>query len=384
MQETLAYVQREMTHPEGGFYSAQDADSEGEEGKFYVWDKAEIDRLLGEDARIFCEFYDVTEAGNWEHKNILRRLATYEEYAQKYGLQVNELKTRLQHGRERLFAVRSLRIWPGLDDKVLLSWNALLVSAYAAAFTAFGEESYREAAVKNVTFLLRSFTLEEAPNGSPLLRHTWKDGQTQYNAFLEDYAFFTQALIDVYQITFDVRYLHLAGKYTDYVLSYFLDPETGLFFLTDAHQTDLVLRKKDVYDNALPSGNSTMILNLQRLSMLLDRAEWREKANEMSLTMRETVSRYALSFTRWALAMLYEAYPYHEIAVVGENALEKALVLQRDFLPNRVVAASRTPTEILPLLAEKPGAADALIYVCHDFACQRPVVTLEEFRALVD
>ena len=383
VQETLAYLQREMTHPEGGFYSAQDADSEGEEGKFYVWDKTEIEALLGEDAAVFCEFYDVTESGNWEEKNILRRLATYEEFARKKGIAVENLKKQLQSGRERLFATRSQRIWPGLDDKVLLSWNALLISAYAAAFTAFGDAAYRNAAVRNVEFLLHNLAADPAKEDGPLLRHTWKDGQAQYDAFLEDYAFFSAALTDVYQITFDVRYLHLAGKYTDYVLSYFPDPDSGLFFLTDAHQADLILRKKDLYDNATPSGNSTMVLNLQRLGILLDRPEWREKALEMLMTMRETVSRYPLSFERWALAMMYAAYPYLEIAVVGDNAFEKALTLQQGFLPNRVVAASDKPTGVLPLLDQKPGASDALIYVCRDFACQRPVVSLEEFQAVV-
>ena len=382
VEETLNYVQREMTHPEGGFYSAQDADSEGEEGKFYVWDKAEIDALLGEEGDVFCQFYDVSAAGNWEGKNILRRLVTYDQFARAQGLPVEDLKKQLQRRREQLFATRSQRIWPGLDDKVLLSWNALMVSAYAAAFTAFGDKKYREAAVKNVEFLLRSFTIAAARDDQPLLRHTWKDGQTQYDAFLDDYAFLAAALIDVYQITFDVRYLHLAGKYTDYVLSYFLDTETGLFFLTDAHQTDLVLRKKDLYDNATPSGNSTMLLNLQRLGILLDRPEWREKALQMSQTLQETVGRYALSFSRWALAMTLEAYPYKEIAVIGDNALEKALELQQEYLPNRVVAASRVSTPVVPLLAGKPGATDALIYVCRDFACLRPVVSLDDFRAL--
>ncbi|MEO6037163.1 MAG: thioredoxin domain-containing protein [Saprospiraceae bacterium] len=383
VQETLAYLQREMTHPQGGFYSALDADSEGEEGKFYVWDKKEITALLGEDAALFCDFYAVTEAGNWEGKNILRRLATYKEFAQKRGIATESLKKQLQASRERLFAARSQRIPPSLDDKVLLSWNALMVSAYVAAFTAFGEEAYRQTALRNVEFLLENFAVPSTTGEGPLLYHTWKDGQAQYNAFLDDYAFLSAALTEVYQITFDVRYLHLAGKYTDYIWSYFSDPDTGLYFLTDIHQDDLVLRKKDLYDNATPSGNSTMVLNLQRLGILLDRPEWRKQAFEMLLTMRETVGRYPLSFERWAVAMMYEAYPYHEIAVVGDNAFGKALTLQRDFLPNRVVAASSEPTDSLPLLAQKTGMQDALIYVCRDFACQRPVVSLDDFRGLV-
>jgi hypothetical protein len=177
--------------------------------------------------------------------------------------------------------------------------------------------------------------------------------------------------------------LHIAEKYTDVVLSYFHDAGTGLFFFTDARQSDIVLRKKDLYDNATPSGNSTMAHNLQRLGILLDRREWREVAFGMLRTMQETVERYPLSFERWATALMFEVYPLHEIAVVGDNALEKALEIQKQYLPNKVVAASTRPVDAMPLLAGKSGDADALIYVCRDFACQRPVSDLDEFRQLV-
>lgn len=372
--ETLAYVEREMTSPEGAFYSAQDADSEGEEGKFYVWDKSEIDELLGEKADVFGRFYGVSESGNWEGKNILRRPATYEEFATRYDLDLATLKKELLTGRRKMFLRRSQRVWPGLDHKILLSWNALMVSACADAFTALGEGPYRAAAVRNLDWLIANFGGPDAE-----LRHS----SAQTDAFLEDYAFLIAALTDVYQITFNVRYLQLAGKYTTHVLSYFHDPETGLFFFTDVRQADVVVRKKDLYDNATPSGNSTMAHNLQRLGILLDRPEWRELASRMLATMRETVERYPLSFERWATALMNEAYPLHEIAVVGGNAEEKALAIQQGFLPNKVVAAAAGPDDTVALLAGKSGQPDALIYVCRDFACQRPVSTLDEFRQLV-
>ncbi len=375
IEETLGYVRREMTSPDGGFYSAQDADSEGVEGKFYVWEKSEIEEILGEAAQLFCAFYGVTEHGNWEEKNILWRPSTFEEFAVANDVEVEYLKKRLLDCREKLFAVRSKRVWPGLDNKVLLSWNALMASAFAAAFTALGREEYRATAVRNVDYLLKNF----ADETSGRLRHS----ASQNDAFLEDYAFFIAALTDVYQITFDARYLQLAGKYTDYVLGAFFDADTGLFFFTDAHQSDIILRKKDLYDNATPSGNSTMALNLQRLGILLDRREWRDAATRMLLTMRDAVERYPLSFERWAAAMMHEVHPIHEIAVVGDNAGEKALEIQKGFLPNKVVAASKTPTDAMPLLAEKTGANDALIYVCRDFACQRPVTTVSEFWEIV-
>lgn len=375
IEETLAYIAREMTSPEGGFYSAQDADSEGVEGKFYVWEKAEVQQALGDDADLFCAFYDVTEHGNWEEKNILWRLETYEKFAQGIQREASWLKAKLRECREKLFAVRTQRIRPSLDDKILLSWNALMASAYASAFTALGHEAYRQAAVRNVDLLLKNYTT------SP--QFGLKHGLSQPDAFLEDYAYLIAALVDVYQITFDTHYLHLAGQYTDHVRAAFYDPDSSLFFFTAEGQSDIVLRKKDLYDNATPSGNSTMVHNLQRLGILLDRPDWRTLASEMLHRMRATVERFPLSFERWATAMLNEAYPAHEIAVIGNNAHEKALALQQEFLPNKVVAASETDHHALPLLEGKLGDMDALIYVCQNFACQRPIRTIQEFRQML-
>jgi len=380
IEETLEYISREMTHPEGGFYSAQDADSEGVEGKFFVWDKKEIEQILGDEADLFCTFYDVSEHGNWEEKNILWRPETEEAFASARNMDLPALKRALKAGREKLFEVRKSRVYPGLDDKILLGWNALMSSAYAAAFTALGHEAYRAAAVRNLDFLFGQFFQPGSDTGA---RHVWKNGIAQYDAFLEDYSYLIAALIDVYQISFDVRYLHKAEKYLEYVLSYFQEASTGLFFITGSGQTDIVMRKKDLYDNATPSGNSTMVHNLQRLGILLDRRDWRMKATAMLSTMKDAVERYPLSFERWAASMISEVHTLHEIAVIGDNALEKAVNLQRLFVPNKVVAASREPSDALPLLAGKTGAEDALIYVCRDFACQRPVTDLETFRALV-
>ncbi|MFN0034418.1 MAG: thioredoxin domain-containing protein [Saprospiraceae bacterium] len=388
IEQTLAYVAREMTNAEGGFYSAQDADSEGVEGKFYVWEKPEIEKVLGEEAALFCEFYGVTEEGNWEENNILWRPHAHEAFAASYNIGVGDLKKRLHASAEKLLAVRSRRIWPSLDDKTLLGWNALMASAYAAAFTALGHEAYRQAAVRNLDFLLKNF---RNPSEPPITNQQlttnnqrWRHSASQPFAFLDDYAYLIAALVDVHQITFEPRYLQLAGECTDYVFAHFHDPESGMFFYTDLDQTDILFRKKDLYDNATPSGNSTMAHNLQRLGILLDRPKWRETAAQMIAAMRGTVEKYPLSFERWATAMLNEAHPLHEIALVGDNAFEKALEIQRGFLPNKIIAASRQPDDSQPLLAGKPGAADALIYVCRDFACHKPVKTLEEFRALVN
>ncbi len=380
IEETLAWISREMTHPQVGFYSALDADSEGEEGKFYVWDKAEVEKILGDDAALFCTYYDVTEAGNWEHKNILRRLQFPGAIARMNNTDQAQLKAKLDDCRAKLLAERNKRISPALDNKVLLGWNALMCSAYTSAYTALGNPEYRDMAVQNMAFLLEKFVSKENDG----LLHTWKDDRAQYAAVLDDYAFLIAAFLDIWQITFNSKYLTLAEKYTEQVLSYFHDVKSGMFYFTAAGQSDIILRKKDLYDNATPSGNSTMVHNLQRLGLLLDRQEWRDMAAQMLLTLKEPVERYPLSFERWAMAILHEVHPFLEIAVVGDNAVDKALMLQRRFLPNNVIAAGKEALEHNPLLAGKPGDADALIYVCRNYACQKPVQTLAEFYQLAE
>ncbi|MFN0215986.1 MAG: thioredoxin domain-containing protein [Saprospiraceae bacterium] len=380
IEQTLAYIAREMTSPEGGFYSAQDADSEGVEGKFFVWDLAEIKNILGTESELFCNYYGVTEHGNWEEKNILFRPHTDEDFSADHNIKVKDLRVRLNASAEKLLEQRSKRIWPGLDNKILLGWNALMASAYVSAYTALGQEEYLQAAVRNIEYLRSNFQNNNGSQGEP----GWRHSASQPFAFLEDYAYLIAALVDVYQVTFEYGYLQLAGECTDYVIEHFQDVDSGMFYFTDKDQTDILFRKKDLYDNATPSGNSTMVHNLQQLGILLDRPEWRERASNMLAAMRETVEKYPLSFQRWATAMLNETYPMHEIAIIGENALEKALSIQSGFLPNKVIAASLLPDNTQTLLAGKPGGPDALVYVCRNFACQRPVCTVDEFWALVN
>ncbi|MCS7035536.1 MAG: thioredoxin domain-containing protein [Saprospiraceae bacterium] len=376
--ETLEFVRREMTHPGGAFFSALDADSEGQEGKFYVWDKAEIEEVLGSDAELFCALYGVSEQGNWEETNILWRAIPIDDYARQHGLDAEALRQQVAQWRRRLFERRSQRIRPGLDDKILLGWNALMASAYAHAHTALGRDDYRDTAVRNVDFLLQHFINE---NGR--LLHSWKDGRAQYAAVLEDYAFFIAALLDVWHITFEQRYLDFAQGLTEQVYTYYYDAQTNLFYYTAADQADVILRKKDLYDNATPSGNSTMAHNLQRLGILLDRGDWREHAEQMVEKMRPAVERYPLSFERWALALLLLARPRPEVAVVGRGALSMAQELQRHFTWNAVVAAAEHPDDNNPLLRGKAPGEHTLYYVCRNYACQRPVSTLEEALMLL-
>ncbi len=379
IEETLAWVEREMTHPEGGFFSALDADSEGEEGKFYVWDKKEIDEILGEDAFHFNTLYGVSAEGNWEGHNILWRPFDWIAYAREAGCGEEEWKGRMAQWRARLLEERAKRIRPGLDDKVLLGWNALQASAYAHAFAALGHEPYREAAERNLRFLLRAFARE----GGEGLFHTWKEGQAQYEAFLDDYAFLIEALLDVYGVSGEAWYLEQARRWADYVLAHFHDPETKLFYFTGSGQKDIPLRRKDLYDSALPSGNSTMAHNLLRLGLLFGEPSYGELAAGMLERMRDVLERYPGSFGRWMTAFLWAVYPPKELAVVGKDWEAVARSVNRWYIPHKVLMAAAAGDERYPMLAGKEGGEKTNIYVCESYACQRPVDTLEAFAQLL-
>lgn len=380
IEETLAFIEREMTSPEGGFYSALDADSEGVEGKYYVWSKTELDIILGEEAMLFNDFYDVTKEGNWEETNILWRAQSYEEYAAANGLDLAVLKNQLKYQREKVFAERQKRIRPGLDDKILLDWNAMMCTAYAKSYMALKKPGYKAKAEKNLYFLLEKF---QQPAGVRFY-HTYKEGKAQYDAFLDDYANVIEAMLQVYTINFDLKLLERAKTLTDFVLAHFQDTESGLFFFTDENQQDILLRRKELYDNATPSGNSTMIRNLLKLSVLVNRPDYKETAINMLKAMRDAVERYPASFARWATTMVPLVFPPPEIAVVGEHAFHVADQLNHQYIPNKIIMASLDAKPEFPLLADRNASGETNIYICRDYACQLPVKTVEEATEMLD
>lgn len=368
---TLDFIKREMTSPEGAFYSALDADSEGVEGKFYVWDYKEIIAALGDDAREFCDFFGVTPEGNWEHTNILWRPHDLESFAAQRGLAPDSLAERLNAAKRKLTALRDNRTRPGLDDKILLSWNALQATAYAQAYQALGMDEYREVALRNLHFLQTRMTKP----GELTLYHTYKDGVAQYEAFLEDYAFYIEAMIEAYHISFDTSWLDTANNYAAFVIENFLDNDARLFYFTAESQQDIIMRKKELYDSATPSGNSTMALNLFKLGILLDNADYRELAAAMCRQMAEAVMKYPSSFSRWAIAMSTLAFGLREIAVAGASACEVARELLAHFIPQKVVMATSENNDRYPLLAGKIADTVTNIFVCKNYTCGLPVST---------
>lgn len=382
IEETLTFILRDMTSPEGGFFSAYDADSEGIEGKFYVWQKAEIDVILGEDAPLFCAFYDVTVEGNWEEKNILWRPKSYTEFAERNGIDVTILKEKLQKCRRKLFEIREKRVKPGLDDKILLSWNALMISAFARAYEALGTGEYRDVAVTSLDFIFKKFKQKQGIG----LYHTYKQGQAQYDCFLEDYAFLIEALMDVYSITFETQYLDKAKQYTDYVIENFFDESSNLFYFTSAKQNDILLRKKDLYDSATPSGNATMVRSLQRLSHVFNNDAYQALSIQMLLTVEEMIERYPSSVSKWAGSVLALVFPPYEIAVVGSDFITKSKAINALFLPNKILMSSVEEDTKFPLLAGREGDTEggqSMIYICQNYACKIPVRTVEEMMEIL-
>jgi len=333
IEETIDFVIRELSNGQGGFYSALDADSEGIEGKYYVWDKAEIEEILGVAAPLFCQIYGVTEEGNWEEKNILTR--TERALA-------GEERQLLAEARNLLLRHRSARIAPALDDKVLLGWNALMNLACTKAYAALGEEKYREMAIENMAFLREKM---KGKGGLHVYYHSYK-GEARYPAFLDDYANLIAALIGLQEVTGDGGYLLEARELAEMVVRHFGDPESGFFFFTHDGQKDVVVRKKEIYDGATPSGNSMMAFNLLYLSVISDEPEWGERAWSMASALRRPVITYPGSFAIWATLFQAFTYTIPEVVVTGEQPEKARKEFLSHLIPYRVFqSADRKDTQ---------------------------------------
>lgn len=381
IRQTLAFVEREMLSPEFGFYSALDADSEGVEGKYYVWDKASIDAILGDEAPLFCAFYDVTERGNWEHTNILNVKVAPAEFAAQHQLTIDELWRQMDKCRRLLMQHRDQRIRPLLDDKQLLGWNALMNEAYCKASAALGDDHYREMAIRNMDFLLRAFGL---PDGS--FHHTYKEGVARYPAFLDDYSCLIQALLQLQEVTGDTAYLQKARALTTWVLDNFSEPDTGFFYFTPTGQPDIIVRKKEVYDGAVPSGNAVMAMNLYSLGIIFDISEWRDRSVRMCSLLHQTVNRYPGSFGVWATMIQALTYTIPEIAIIGGDFATLRKDVLRRFVPVHVLqsAPSESSNQDFPLLARKPDTSGTMIFLCQAYSCQQPVNEVDALIRLME
>jgi len=384
-QDTLAYVLREMTDPAGGFYSAQDADSEGVEGKFFVWTLDEVTAVLGEErARVFCRVYDVTDVGNFENQNILHPTLTLEQAAKLFGKPEDEIATLLAESRAALLAVRGGRIAPGRDDKILASWNGLMIGAFATAYQVLGDETYRTAAERGVAFVY-----EHLHRDGRLLR-TYKDGQAKLNAYLDDYAFMLNALLDLYEGTFDLTLVDRAVALGDTLLTHFEDSERGGFYFTSGDHERLVARPKPTFDGSIPSGNSAAALGLLRLYYLRGEPRFLAAVERTLGLFAKSMGDNPFGFANMlGVADFYLRKP-REVVVVGrvEDPATTELLksLHRAYVPSRTLTVVDPDGEARLPLAEGKTQHNGLVttYVCHDYTCSPPVTSWDEVAALLE
>ena len=382
--EVLDYVLREMTQPAGGFYATQDADSEGVEGKFFLWSVDEVRTILGDEAILFTEVYGVTSNGNFNEQhlppgqNILSVAVDLETAAKKNGLSVEQLDVILDEARRKLFDVREQRVKPGRDEKVVAAWNGLMLAAFAEAARdrSLGEraEIYRSAAEHNAEFLLHQMRT----SAGRLLR-TWKDGQARLNGYLEDYACLIEGLLELYQTTFDEKWFIAARELAETMLQHYADPAGGFFDTSDDHEA-LVTRPKDLQDNAVPSGNAMAATGLLKLAAFTGEDRYYRQAENLLGTVQPALAQSPLGFAQWLIALDFALSNPREIAIVGDQRSDEAQalldVIRSGYRPHQVVALAALRADrpsAIPLLLERPAIDQrATAYVCVRFACQHP------------
>jgi uncharacterized protein len=389
VEETLDYVLREMTAPEGGFYSTQDADSEGEEGKYFLWTPAEVRELLGEeDARLFMSYYQISPGGNFHEapgKSILHAPQDLATVARALRVAPESLSQALERGRAILFAARMRRLAPGCDDKILAEWNGLMLQALAEAGAALARPDYLRAARRAADFLLERMATR-AQDGSLRLYRSCKDRQVRFNAYLEDYASVGLGLLALYEATLDLRWLQTSAAFPEILTRLFADPDGAGFYQTGTEHDALIARRKDLMDNAVPAGNSMAAELLLRLGQLLTRSDYTEQAAGLLESLAEMMVAHPGAFGRLLCAAGYYLRPGYEIAVIGDPLAPPARALLAQvwdrYLPTSVLAAcvpgDTAATALIPLLANRSQInGQATAYVCQNYTCNLPVIEPE-------
>lgn len=371
--QTLDFIKRELTSPEIGFYSALDADSEGVEGKFYTFTKVELEEILGSDSDLFCTYFNVLAEGNWEEEktNVFFRKDSDEAIAEKFGITATQLQFKINDARKKVFAYRALRTPPGLDNKIITSWNAMMLKAYTDACRVFNEQKFLTCALENANFLLK---------------HMYRDGKLTrlYNTsltsstiegFLDDYAFLVEALIALYEVTFDEHWLQQAKLLCDRVIDNFYDSANGLFFYTSKFSEQLIANKQEIMDNVIPASNSVMAHNLFKLGHFFDDSSYREIATQQLRNVYPHIKQYGSAYSNWATLVLNEVFGVFEIAITGNKADEKRRELEKYFIPNKILLGGTSGT--LTLLHDK-WSDHTKLFICKGNACGLPCTEVDE------
>jgi uncharacterized protein YyaL (SSP411 family) len=389
-REIFTYVLRDMTFPEGGFYSAEDADSEGKEGLFYLWTPMKVKEHLGEElGDLFCRFYGITEAGNFEEgRSIPHMPVSTQSFAAKEGMDLTGLETALKDGKNRLFDVRKKRIHPFKDDKILTSWNGLMIAAFAKGYQLFSYQAYMDAASDAAKFILSNL---RTAGGRLLCRYRQRDAA--YPGYLDDYAFLIWGLIELYEATFKISYLEEAIALNQAMIDIFWDKEGGGLYFIGKGNEPLITRSKEIYDGALPSGNSVAALNFMRLGRLTGDTDLEKKAGQLTRAFAAEVTENPMAYTQLLIALDFMVGPSQEIVIAGDPDMETTQdmlnVVQRKFLPNKVVLMrSEDGAEVKRLATLSPFVEtmhsvdhQPMVYLCEQYSCKKPITNVTELES---
>jgi uncharacterized protein YyaL (SSP411 family) len=390
--EILAYVTRDMTSPHGGFYSAEDADSEGIEGLFYLFTPYEVIKHLGEEqGSLFCRFYNITEKGNFEEgRSILHTPMALHVFAEKEGMDGIKLEKVLEDARKKLFAIRKRRIHPQKDDKILTSWNGLMIAAFAKGYQAFGNQAYADAARRATDFILKNL---KTSDGRILRRY--RQGDADYPGYLDDYTFLIAGLLDLYEATFEVSYLKEAIELNESMVDIFWDKQGGGLYFTGQGNESLITRSKEVYDGALPSGNSVAALNFLRLSRMTGNIKLEQRAEQLIRAFSKQVADQPMAYTQLLIALDFMIGPSQEIVVAGDPSLANTQAMihavQRSFLPNKVLllrlqgVKGKQLASLFPFVEAMSSINNQpTVYVCENYACKTPIKDVDTLKTMLN
>jgi len=379
VEETIGFISRELTSPEGTFYAALDADSEGEEGKYYVWTENEFRQILGQEASLAMEYYNLGGKGFWEHgRNILLTTHTEDEFAREKGIDISSFREKISRWKQLLLAYREKRPKPGLDYKVLISWNALMIEALTEAAATFQNNQWKPMAVKAADFII-----DHAMDPQGRIYHTLHHGKPAIEGFLEDYAFMIRALIKLGQLCCEEKYFFLAHKLASYALEHFSSTETTLFSYSSSKGEKLVAAHYDFQDNVIPSSNSTMARNLFYLGNLFEDKNWVNRSREMLKTMEPQMERLGSWGANWGILWLHFHKEFYTFAISGKEATATTEQLLTRYLPDALVCTAHQPKSLLPILKNRFSSDETTIYPCTLHSCLSPQKSIEELLKVI-
>lgn len=367
VDDIIAFTLRELRASNSGFYSALDADSEGVEGKFYTFTKAEIEAIVGDEAELFCIYYNITDEGNWEEENtnVLYRKEKDLQLANKLGLPLETLVEKIEAARKKVFNTRAQRIRPGLDNKILASWNGLMLKGLCDAFRAFNENEHLELAIKTAEFVLNNMI-----NADGRLSRIYKGKDNDNIAFLDDYANVIDGLMALYEVTFNEKWLGHAIELADYSIMHYYDPANGIFYFTADDEEQLIARKSEIMDGVIPSSNSVMGRVLKKLGLLYDDEEYLEISAQLLRNVTPQMAKYGSAYSNWCMLLLDEVFGTYEVAITGSNYDAKRVEIENNYIPNKIILGGTKGS--LPLLTDKFGE-ETQIFICKDKTCSLPV-----------